>query len=75
MPGPSTLAHGFADVLEAISMCLKVEVVILARCEVYVVACMEEAAALEMWREVGAKLRRGAIARESIYGDQSMRLC
>ena len=65
MPGPSTLLHGFADTLEATSMCLKVAVVIFARCAVGRLVTMEDA--LRPWREVGLKMRRGAATLASIY--------
>jgi hypothetical protein len=49
MPGPSTLLHGFAEVLEARSMCLKLAVVILASCVVWNLAANGDV--LVMWRE------------------------
>ena len=70
MPGPSTLLHGFFDVLEARSMCLKVVVVIFAACSVGKLMMKEDA--LRPWREVGLKTRRGAAARMSIYCLSSM---
>ena len=71
MPGPSTLLHGFLDVLEARSMCLKVVVVIFAACSVGKLV-MKEDDALRPWREVGLKMRRGVAARVSIYCLSSM---
>jgi hypothetical protein len=71
MPGPSTLLHGFFDVLEARSMCLKVVVVIFAACSVGRLVTKEDA--LRPWREeVGLRMRRGVAARMSIYCLSSM---
>lgn len=70
MPGPSTLLHGFADVLDATSMCLKVAVVILACCCICVLEIV-----LRTWREVGdCEMRRGAAADAlvSIYLSSAM---
>jgi len=56
MPGPSTLLHGFADVLDARSMCLKLAVVIFASWVFCDLAANGDV--LVMWREkVG--IRRG----------------
>jgi hypothetical protein len=68
MPGPSTLLHGFFDMLEARSMCLKLAVVIFAVCDGRRFA----KGAFKAWREVGFKTRWGAATRKSIYCLSSM---
>lgn len=66
-PGPSTLVHGFADVEDAGSMCLKMVVVMFARC------CCGSRAVVAGGLYVRVRMRVDAWDRDSIDGFKSVR--